>query len=112
MPSASFQFNEAGLQAWANGPEIQDSMVRIAERGKRVAEGLSEDFRETGEYADAFEVRPVTVVVKGKSRAAAELRNNSGHAAAVEFGYGGRAGAPGRTPHRVIGRTLDALAGE
>lgn len=107
-----YKANDAGLAAWAKGPEVQAACLAIAEKAKTTAEALAEDFRETGEYAESFEVRPVEVVVDGRARAAAELRNTSGHAAAVEWGYGGRADAPGQTPHRVIGRALDALAGE
>lgn len=106
----SFKPNWKGFEAMANGPEARAIVKAEAERAKAIAEGLAQDFRITGDYADSFEVQETTVgPAEGfKHRhAAARLVNTSGHAAAVEWGN-----EHSHKAHRVLGRTLDAMSGE
>lgn len=92
----------------AIGPEVQAAVLAIAEEAKAIAEGLSEEFRKTGDYADSFNVRASeTVLTTGFGShpvAAGILENLSPHAAAVEWGN-----THDHRPHRVLGRTLEAL---
>lgn len=106
----SFRPNWKGFEALANGPEARAMVKAEAERAKAIAEGLSQDFRITGDYADSFEVQETTVgPAEGfKHRhAAARLVNTSDHAAAVEFGN-----EHVRQPHRVLRKTLEAMGGD
>lgn len=112
----TFTPNSAGIQALAVSPEMSAVVGRIAERGKEIAEDLSQDFRRTGEYASSFEtaveIQRDPVGRHPHERAVGLLRNTSDHAAAVEFGYEGRSGDPGSSAHHVLGRMLDALSRE
>jgi hypothetical protein len=111
----NFQPNNDGFRAIANSAAVKAALKDIAERGKSIAEGLAQDFRITGDYADSFEVRETTVQWEGEypgPRAAAQLVNTSGHSLGVEYGYRGSAKDPGQSAHHVLGRTLDALAGD
>lgn len=117
MAERAFVANDAGFAAIANGPQIRLALDKVAEKGKQFAESISpydpED--DNDHYRDSFEVRPTTIEWEGEypgPRAAAELANTSGHAAAVEWGYAGRAGEPSTSAHRVLGRTLDFLDAE
>lgn len=101
--------NFDGFRKMANGPEIRAVLAEVAEKAKTIAEGLSQDFRITGEYAESFVVGEETVVFPRGPRAAATLTNTAPYAAAVEWGYKGRANEPDGEAHRVLGRTLDAL---
>jgi hypothetical protein len=108
--------SDAGFRAIGLGPEIRKALGEVAEAGKAYAESISQDFRRTGDYADSFEVVPLTVLWEGQHpgpRAAAQLLNSSGHAAPVEWGYAGDAAIPNSgSAHRVLGRTLEFLEGE
>jgi hypothetical protein len=96
-----------------NGPEIKAALEAITEKAKGIAEGLSQDFRVTGEYADSFETSvEVESVAKGSDRLVGRLTNTAPYAAAVEYGYEGRADEPGQSAHHVLKRTLEALEGE
>jgi hypothetical protein len=110
MPLTNFEPNDGGFRAIANSPEVKAALKAVAEKGKSIARGLAQDFRVTGDYADSFEVREVTIRWDGEypgPRAAAQLVNTSDHAAAVEWGN-----EHAHKPHHVLGRTLDILAGE
>lgn len=114
MPSA-YRPNSAGFRAIANGPEVRRALAEVAGKGKAFAESVSQEFRDTGEYAQSFAVRETTVEWAGSHpgpRAAVELANTAGHAAAVEYGYEGRSGEPSTSAHRVLGRTLEFLESE
>lgn len=115
---AAFKANDKGFRAAANGPGVRKALAEVAEKGKAYAESISQGFRREANpedvYADSFEVKETTVEFGGAHpgpRAAVEVRNTSGHAAAVEYGYKGRSGEPGSSAHRVLGRTLEFLAG-
>lgn len=106
----SYKPNFAGFRAAINGPEVRAMLRAEAEKAKTVAEGLSQDFRVTGEYASSFETSIVEVTDVGSgTRPAARLTNTAGYAAAVEWGFEGRAAEPTRSAHHVLKRTLDAL---
>lgn len=104
----SFRANKAGFDAMANGPEAYAVLRAKAEEAKAVAEGLAQDFRITGDYADSFEVaeEPDTME-NGETRASALLKNTSDHAAAVEWGN-----EHAHRAHRVLGKALDAVRGD
>jgi hypothetical protein len=99
-----YKRNPQGWREITNSPEIHAALAEVAEKAKAFAEGLAQDFRETGEYADSFVVVPTTVLWRRGPRAAVRLENTSDHAAAVEWGKNGD-----QHPHRTLGRTLDAL---
>lgn len=93
----------AGFKAMRNGPEIQAVCVAVAEKAKGYAVSIAP--RDSGEYASSFQVDRITVIFTsgpGKGpRVGARLVNKAPYAAAVEWRHG----------HRVLGRTLDFLAG-
>ena len=112
--AASYRPNHKGFAQLAVSPGIRRAIHAAAEKGKAYAEGISQDFRRTGDYADSFEVADLTVVdFKTKygagPRAASRIVNTSGHAAAVEWGHEGRAGEPSTSAHHVLGRTAAQL---
>ena len=107
--SATFKPNQAGFKAMANSPELHAACAAAADEAKAIAEGLSQDFRVTGEYADSFEVTDETIDWHGEypgPRAAGRLTNHAPYAAAVEWGN-----EHVDQPHHVLKRTLDALGG-
>lgn len=103
--SVRFVANQAGITALALGPGAQAAVLDKAEKAKAAAVALAEEFRQTGHYADSFEVTATTVVIRGKPRAGARLENTARYATVVEIG---RKGAEG---HHVIARALDTLRG-
>jgi hypothetical protein len=107
MATARVEFNEHGLGEVLLGPEIRAGVVAVAEAGKVYAESIAP--RDSGHYADSFEVAESSVMLAGNWRAAAVLRNTAGYAAAVEYGYRGRAATPTSSANRILGRTLDHL---
>lgn len=109
---SNYKPNRRGLEQMATSPKMQEVVLRVAEKAKTIAEGISQEFRDTGEYADSFEIIPteVTVNIRFPHKAAgAQLRNTAGYAAAVEWGKGGTAAQPGRKAHHVLARTLAEL---
>lgn len=105
--SEEYQRSRRGFQEIANSPEIHAALEAVAKVAKTYAEGLAQDFRRTGDYADNFQIVPLTVMWEGRfagPRAAVRLENTSDHAAAVEWGN-----RHDDQPHRTLGRTLDAL---
>lgn len=104
-----------GLAKILIGPEITESLGSITEKAKGIAEGLSADFVDTGEYEGSFvtEVAIQGLPPAGSSRAhlaaVGTLLNTSDHAVAVEYGFEGRSDRPTKKAHRVLGRTLAAL---
>lgn len=101
---------KAGWAKVALSPDILDACIAEAERGKAFAEGIAPRSGDgVGEpYADQFHVQPTTTLVFRRGpRVAAVLYNDSGHAAAVEFGNK-------RVPRaqRVLGRTAAYLGNE
>lgn len=110
MVDRAYRANDAGFKQIAVSAQMRKALAEVAEKAKGIAEGLSQDFRVTGEYVDSFEVREATIEWTGEHsgpRAAAQLVNTSDHAAAVEWGN-----EHSHKNHRVLGRTLDALGGE
>lgn len=108
MSPRAFRPNQAGFRQIANSPEMRAALKAVAEDAKAYAESISQDFRDTGDYADSFEVTEETVDFTetrfSGPRAAARLTNTSDHAAAVEWGN-----EHSHRNHRVLGRTLDHL---
>lgn len=97
--------DSTGWRQIRNSREVQDACLSVAKQAQVFAEGISPV--DSGDYVSSFSVEPVTVqfATAGEAagpRAAAQLVNDSDHAAAVEWG---------KPPHRVLGRTLDHLAG-
>lgn len=108
--SDTYKPNSAGFREMAIGSEIRAAVKAEAERARAIAEGLSQDFRVSGEYADSFVVASDTVDLHtgfgSHAVAAGVLTNTSGHAAAVEYGN-----EHDHKPHHVLGRTLAGLGG-
>lgn len=109
--ASNYQPNNAGLQALLRGPEVRAVLRARAEVAKALAEADAATFSDSGEYASHFEVHDENVTVRGQVRAAVDLVNTSGHAAAVEWGYRGRHGVPSTSAHRTLGKALDGLRG-
>lgn len=107
-----FKPNDAGLQAFLRSPGVIAGLQEVTHKGKAIGEGLSQNFRVSGEYAAGFETRILFKVLPGTSgpRAVGVIANTSDHAAAVEYGYEGRSGAETKKAHRVFGRILAALS--
>lgn len=112
---ATFIPDHAGLAEIVVGPEITEALQSITEKAKGIAEGLSADFADTGDYESSFvtEVAIQGLPAAGSSQAhlaaVGTLLNTSGHAVAVEYGFEGRSDRPTKKAHRVLGRTLAAL---
>lgn len=102
---ARFELNRAGIRKIAMGETLRDTVMDFAEnRAKPYAVAISPV--DSGDYVSSFEVQPATTVIAGLRRVVARLVNQSGHAAAVE--YGNRHNPNG---HAVLGRTIDFLHG-
>lgn len=102
-----YEPSDLGFKEMLNAPQIQAICLVQAARAQAHAESIAP--RRTGNYAESFEVVPVTVMYTGAQpgpRVGAELRNTSDHAAAVEWGN-----STTKRPHRVLGRVLDWLNG-
>lgn len=121
MALRNYRPNEAGFKAMAVGPEIRKALAEVCEKGKVYAESISPfdpapASEEDPHYKDSFTVdAEVTIDWRGQypgPRAAGRLHNTSGHAAAVEYGYSGSSDEKGKSPHRVLGRTLEYLESE
>lgn len=115
MPAPGpYKANQRFFKEFAVGPELRGIVRSIAEDAKVIARETSEDFRQTGEYSDSFEV-DTEVIEFGRryptERVTGVLKNTAPHAAAVEWGYKGRAEAETESAHRVLGRTLERLSG-
>lgn len=107
MAFKNYEPDDKGFNEIARSPAVRAALRAVAEKGKAIAIGLSADFAETGDYASHFKVEDDTVDWIGEypgRRAAANLINDSDHAAAVEWGN-----SRDHKPHHVLGRTLDAL---
>lgn len=96
-----------GLNEIARSPAVRAALAAVANKGKAIAEGLSADFADTGDYASHFKVEAETIEWRGEypgRRAAAYLVNDAPYAAAVEWGN-----SRDHKPHHVLGRTLGML---
>lgn len=88
MSRTTYRPDRAGMAALALSPGMSGAMVEAAEAGRRVAETMAP--RDSGAYASAFVVLPVTVKAgrANEPRAGAMLANTSPHAAGVEWHNG------------------------
>lgn len=102
-----YQADHDGLNEIARSPEVRAALAAVAMKAKGIAEGLSADFTDTGDYASSFKIESDTIEWTGEypgRRAAAYLVNDSDHATAVEWGN-----SRNHKPHHVLGRTLGML---
>lgn len=98
-----FQLNRAGIAKIAVAEPLQQA-VRSAVVSRAMPYAISISPRgDTLEYVSSWRASDGFTVIAGMRRAACKLINTSGHAAAVEWGRGGR--------QRILGRTLDWLNG-
>lgn len=111
MSPRAFRLDKAGWRQIANSPQMRQALKAVANDAKVYAESISEEFRKSAEdsYADSFEVDADLTVDFTETefsgpRAAAQLKNTSDHAAAVEWGN-----EHSHRAHRVLGRTLDHM---
>ena len=108
MAAGIFKPNSAAFRAMAVGPELAAAVTAKAEEAKTIAESLSQDFRVSGEYAESFVVTTEETTLRtgfgSHPVVAGVLTNESGHAAAVEYGN-----EHDHRAHHVLGRTLDSL---
>lgn len=107
MALKNFTPSREGFQRIAASRELRAALKQVGQRGKEIAERLSEDFRVSGVYANSFQVVEGTIQWNGEypgPRAAVRLENTAPYAAAVEWGN-----ARDHKPHRVLGRTADML---
>lgn len=109
--SGTYKARSAGFKEIAVGPEVAAAVISIAAKGLAVAQGLAQPFRETGDYADSFNVHADIVPLRTRFGshmvAAGVLENTSEHAAAVEWGNKDDSKA-----HHVLERTAEALSHE
>lgn len=91
----------AGISQLMNSAGMVELMRARAEAGKAHAVSISP--RDTGHYADSFEVEAHSHGGPAKDRAEAILRNTASYAADVEFH---------NKPGRVLGRTVDFIESE
>lgn len=80
-----------------NGPEMQEMLRQVAEKGKAFAESIAPV--DTGEYKSSFEVTSRSHGGVHGDRAEAQIVNTSPHAAHVEW----------QDNYHVLARTADAL---
>lgn len=110
MATVRFEPNFSAFRDLANGPEMRAACLAEAERAQVIAEGLAADFSKTGTYARSFSVRTETVDLGSGPRVAGILENDAtnaeGHVYAASVEWGNK---NDHNPHRVLGRTLDAL---
>lgn len=102
-----YEADHDGLNEIARSPAMRAALAAVATKAKGIAEGLSADFADTGDYARSFKVEAETIEWRGEypgRRAAAYLVNDSDHAVAVEWGN-----SKDHKPHHVLGRTLGML---
>ena len=110
MADVRIEINQAGFKELALGDELRAACFAEVERARVIAEGLAAEFTKTGEYERSFNT--FTQVVETGERfphhsVAGVLKNDSPHAAAVEWGNRDNGG----TDHHTLGRTLDLLHG-
>lgn len=112
--AASFQPNSAAFFEIVNSEEVKAALHAIAEKGIGYAEAISAEFTDTGDYIKNFGTEDVKAQVgRTPPRNAVLLVNNSNHAAAVEYGYHGRAKDEDVTSaHNVLSRTAGFLEGD
>jgi hypothetical protein len=109
-----YRRDDAGWERIATGPSMVAMLTEVAEKAKGYAVSISPydpTPDDNGHYRDSFQVEHDTWTIGGFRRAITRLRNTAPYAAAVEWGYKGRAGAPDVDAHRVLGRTLAHLGG-
>jgi hypothetical protein len=62
-----------------------------------------------GQYRDSFRTEvEVGRPAKGQDRLIGHVYNEAPHAAAVEYGYSGRADSPGRHAHHTLANAIEA----
>ncbi|MCW2898489.1 MAG: hypothetical protein JWO67_754 [Streptosporangiaceae bacterium] len=110
---SGFKPSHSGFGEFLRGHELQGEMRKRAERIAAAAESIAPEGppgdKHRGEYRASFEVTSGVIQdVKGGLRAYGRVRNSAPHAAAVEYGYGGRSGVAGKSAHHVLGRAIDA----
>jgi len=86
-----------GLGALMNGPEMQEMLRKVAEKGLAYAQSISPD--RTGEYRASFGVEVRSHGGIHGDRAEAKIVNSSPHAARVEW----------EDNYHVLNRTAEAL---
>jgi hypothetical protein len=98
-----FQLDRSGIAKIAVGEPLQRATrSAVVQRAMVYAIQISPRGR-TLEYVSSWQASDGFTVIAGMRRAACKLVNTSGHAAAVEWGRGGR--------QRILGQTLDWLNG-
>lgn len=107
MATTTYKPNRAGIRAYLNSPDVYEAVSSVARDVKHTAEALA-PVGETGDYKSSFQIDRAEVVIDGTPHATARVVNTSDHAAAVEWGYAGRSGAPGKSAHRTLGRALES----
>lgn len=116
MDDVSYKPNHSDIARYLNSAEIYKVVRRRAEKGKLFAKSISPvgtppDDDHPGQYKASFEVSRTEVVINDTPHATAKLENTAPYAAAVEWGYKGRADKAGRAAHHVLTRTAQFLGG-
>jgi hypothetical protein len=107
--------NARGWAEIAQSPELRRALTEVGEKAKAYAESISPydpTPDDEGHYRDSFRLEPGEVSFRGIPRAMIRLYNDAPYAAAVEWGYEGRAAEPRIDAHHVLGRTLAWVDGE
>lgn len=112
MAGIRYKASYAGTSALMNGPEMQEMLRGIAEKGKTYAEsiapvGVPPEDRHPGEYKTSFEVQVRSHGGVHGDRAEAKIVNTAVYAAALEWGNG--AFPPFAHGYHVLNRAAQAL---
>ena len=111
----SWNPNNAGQGQWLRSSDgLRGALHDITEKIKTAAEftapvGDPASDPHPGLYRDSFRTEvEVGKPVKGPDRLIGRVYNDAPHAAAVEYGYSGRSGSPGRNAHHTLARAVEA----
>jgi hypothetical protein len=97
-----FELNRAGIAKIAVSAPVKAAVHSLVVR-RAMPYAIQISPVRTYDYVSSFNAVDTYAVIAGMRRAACKLVNSSAHAAAVEWGRGGR--------QRILGRTLDFLNG-
>lgn len=111
MGTVRYKASYPGTGQLMNGPEMQEVLRQVAEKGKAFAEGISPVGNppdpHPGEYKASFEVTTQSHGGLKGDRAEAQIVNTSEYAAALE--WGNSAHPPFAHGYHVLGRTAGQL---
>lgn len=92
----------------SSDPHLRTALA--AKSAEAVAFAREQSPVRSGEYARSWYTEATHVIVAGTKRMAVKIGNSAGYAAAIEYGYKGRAKREGsRRPQHIFGRMVAFL---